>query len=152
MVLLVFDGAAGWQASDEALREVLLGGPSPVILVQNKADLPSGPASPATAIAVSARAGTGLATLWTAIRAALDIASPEELPLASARQAEALRGAAVAIERGLLALAGLGGLPVAPEVAAVELRRALSSLGQVTGESVDEDVLDALFARFCIGK
>jgi tRNA modification GTPase len=38
------------------------------------------------------------------------------------------------------------------EVIAGELRLALDELGQVAGTVVNNDVLDALFSRFCIGK
>jgi tRNA modification GTPase len=37
-------------------------------------------------------------------------------------------------------------------LAALDARIALDRLGRVTGESVDDAVLDAIFARFCIGK
>lgn len=38
------------------------------------------------------------------------------------------------------------------ELAAVELRAALDALAELTGEVVAEDVLAAIFSRFCIGK
>ncbi len=38
------------------------------------------------------------------------------------------------------------------ELAAVPVRQAISALGAVTGRSVDPDVLDTIFHRFCIGK
>jgi tRNA modification GTPase len=38
------------------------------------------------------------------------------------------------------------------EVLALEVREAVESLADVLGESVGEEMLDALFARFCIGK
>ena len=38
------------------------------------------------------------------------------------------------------------------ECVAVELQEALNSLGSLLGERVDEDVLDAIFSEFCIGK
>lgn len=37
-------------------------------------------------------------------------------------------------------------------LAAEELRQAANSLGRVTGKIDVEDVLDALFGQFCIGK
>lgn len=40
----------------------------------------------------------------------------------------------------------------APEIVALELRDALSTLGEIAGETTSEDVLDAIFAEFCIGK
>jgi tRNA modification GTPase len=41
---------------------------------------------------------------------------------------------------------------VGDELIAAELRLALDQLGQVAGEVYTDDILDALFSRFCIGK
>ena len=38
------------------------------------------------------------------------------------------------------------------ELIAAEIRLALDQLGQVAGEVCTDDILDALFSRFCIGK
>jgi tRNA modification GTPase len=38
------------------------------------------------------------------------------------------------------------------ECIAAELQTALLSLGQLLGESVDDDVLNSIFSEFCIGK
>ncbi|MBN1573539.1 MAG: tRNA uridine-5-carboxymethylaminomethyl(34) synthesis GTPase MnmE [Deltaproteobacteria bacterium] len=39
-----------------------------------------------------------------------------------------------------------------PELLAVDIRGALTSLKEITGEVGAEDVLDAIFSRFCVGK
>lgn len=44
----------------------------------------------------------------------------------------------------------LGGFPL--DLIAVDLYAALESLGEITGETVREQVLDRIFAQFCIGK
>ena len=40
----------------------------------------------------------------------------------------------------------------APELIAEELRRAGDAIGRITGRTGVEDMLDLLFAQFCIGK
>lgn len=42
--------------------------------------------------------------------------------------------------------------PLSLELVAFELREALSALGEITGETTSEDVLDIIFSSFCIGK
>ena len=41
---------------------------------------------------------------------------------------------------------------LAPEYVAVDLRAALRAVGEITGEENAEEILDSLFAQFCIGK
>lgn len=41
---------------------------------------------------------------------------------------------------------------VEPEIVSLELRRALEPLEEITGEHVDEGILDRIFERFCVGK
>jgi tRNA modification GTPase len=53
----------------------------------------------------------------------------------------AVKGAAEALDRGL-----------SDELICVDVRAALTALGKITGESVDGDLLDEIFSRFCLGK
>jgi tRNA modification GTPase len=114
------------------------------ILVANKIDL--GGAVPAGAIAVSALTGEGLATLRDrlaeAARSLTEGTGPP--PLTQARHRAALQEAA----------ARLAGAQTAdlPELRAEDVRLALRALGRITGNVGVEDILDTLFARFCIGK
>lgn len=76
------------------------------------------------------------------------LADGEVAPVVSQRQHELLRAVAQHLEQAEAALVGLAG----PAVAAEELTRALGRLGELSGQDVREEVLDRLFARFCIGK
>jgi tRNA modification GTPase len=41
---------------------------------------------------------------------------------------------------------------LAPELVAVDLRGALQAVGEIVGQTDTEQILDTLFATFCIGK
>ncbi|MGQ9549462.1 MAG: tRNA uridine-5-carboxymethylaminomethyl(34) synthesis GTPase MnmE [Roseiflexus sp.] len=56
-----------------------------------------------------------------------------------------------ALEHARDALAGFR-QGVSPDLLAVDLTAAMNAIGEVTGESVGEDLLHAIFSRFCIGK
>jgi tRNA modification GTPase len=41
---------------------------------------------------------------------------------------------------------------LSPEFAAFDVREALDCLGEITGKTLNEDVLDRIFSTFCLGK
>ena len=43
-------------------------------------------------------------------------------------------------------------VPGEPELVAARVREALSALGAITGETATEELLDRIFAAFCVGK
>jgi tRNA modification GTPase len=141
--VLVVDGTVGFLDGERALaREI-----SPLLIAWNKRDISGG--SDIECVEISARTGEGLDDLKQAIVKLLGAADEEAGALVvSLRQKEALDSAAQALSRAAEILRK--GEP--PELAAVEGRAALHDLGRVTGETVDVEVLDAIFARFCIGK
>lgn len=150
LALLVLDAGEGITAEDEKLLVELAG--RPALVAVNKCDLGPGkaPAGP-PAVRVSARTGEGLDALRTALRDAAR--GPGAVPLehaflTSLRQREALGRALKALERGL---AGVGEGRF-PELVAADARQALDAVGEVTGETTTDDLLDAVFSRFCIGK
>lgn len=115
------------------------------VLVQSKADLPRREAVPAGALAVSAVNGQGLAELLTGITAIARGLLPSDGALAlNRRQSQHLAEAAAALSN---ASASLDVVMVAED-----LRLARSAFDRLTGRAGVEDVLDALFSRFCLGK
>ncbi|HVE84845.1 MAG TPA: tRNA uridine-5-carboxymethylaminomethyl(34) synthesis GTPase MnmE [Myxococcales bacterium] len=120
-------------------------GPTPVLQVRGKADLPG---SANGELAVSGQTGEGVEALQQAVRQRLlgDGVAVGVLA-ASERQVEAIRRASEALQRAAAAVEAS-----TLEVVSGELGLALEALGQVTGESATQALLDEVFRRFCIGK
>lgn len=133
--------------------EVPAGLASRHLRVLNKADLGLAPGwQPGPAdLAVSCSDGSGLVELREAIRQLILRAGPlqEAHPVAvNARHRACFEKAAErAAEARRVLIDGL-----APEFVALELREALQALGEVVGAVDVEEVLDVIFASFCIGK
>ncbi len=72
----------------------------------------------------------------------------ESVMLTEQRHYEALLLCLGSLERASGSLAADASL----EFLALDLREALGSLGQISGETVTEDILDGIFSGFCIGK
>ncbi len=180
VLLLVFDGAEPLVAQDrqvsKELRAMGFGGTAssldseiitedvvrrgrPIVLVVNKADRPQQlevdevramwPASPL--VATSTLTGVGLDELEETV-AELVLAGKavqsESVLVTSARHQEALRRAGEHLRASLTPLEQ--GLPL--DFVSIDLRAAYNALGEITGETASEDLLDKIFSEFCIGK
>lgn len=149
LVLWVVDGAAPPDPADRAIAADL---PGRVVVALNKCDLGCA-VTPAAigaraewpVVAVSARTAAGVPALREAMVAALG-GGGVAAAAANPRHVEALERARAALSRAIAAGAGPG------ELVALELRLALGAIGEVTGRGVGEDLLDRIFARFCVGK
>ena len=120
------------------------------LVVLSKSDLVDAGRQPpvAGAIRVSVVTGEGIDALTglLADAARARIGSDEAPALTQARHRHHLEQGLGSLRAGLAQRAG------ASELAAEDLRRAADALGRVTGAVDVEDVLDAVFGRFCIGK
>ena len=116
-----------------------------LIKVHAKADLPRRASAPNGSIAVSAVSGEGLKPLLEEIAGLAEMLLPTEGVIAlNRRQAKHIGEAADA----------LGGAAEARDlvILAEQLRLARTAFDRLTGRAGVEDVLDALFSRFCLGK
>jgi len=153
-VLLVTDATQSEALDGEVMRDVL-DRPIPVVLAQNKVDLapsaglPDGRETFAESVRVSAKTGEGLAQLEEALARVLlggTSVSTEHAIVNRVHQRDSLRRALEAVVRLL------GNYGASPEFLSIDLRDALHALGEITGETTSEDVLDRIFSSFCIGK
>ena len=154
VVVLVVDGAEGFTPlEDRLLDEARRSGAAP-LLVWNKRDLAPevrGVPEGLPVVATIARAGDGgLSELRRALRALAGEleGDGDGQVVTSARQHALFVGAAASLQR---AIAGLAAEAPA-ELVSLDLRSAAEALASVMGDRVDAEVLDAVFARFCIGK
>ena len=156
LVLAVLDGSAPLEDED---RQVLAIAPeTSTVIVVNKCDrIPGG--APAWIgelrdrpwVGTSALNGAGLQELETRIRHwAVDDERPllEHAVLTNLRQQDSAQRALTSARSALDAIAqGLG-----DELIAVDLSRVLDALGDIVGETTADDLLNRIFAEFCIGK
>ena len=123
-----------------------------VVIAVNKSDLAPPHLerfSSCPAVSVSARTGMGLDALAQAV---IGISLPtldSNSPLVTrARHEDALRCAAQHIAYALQTLAA--GLPA--EFIAVDTHGAMAAVGELTGQTTREEIIQGIFSRFCIGK
>jgi tRNA modification GTPase len=132
------------------------------ILVWNKVDLSGARAEPwpglragcRSWVPTSARAGTGLGRLAGEVRAGLEDGCPSGGTRGATARAlfERHRAALEGVGSGLAAAADLLSRGEPLDIVAEELRSARGALEELSGRSTPEDVLDRIFARFCLGK
>ena len=157
LALLVLDATQRLTAEDMQIAELI--GAKPCIEVWNKLDEePQFQPPPSThdqqrpAILISVHTGQGLDRLVQAIAHTLLGGAPAAAGMAhlitNPRHRDALQRAQ---EQLTAALSGYEtGHPT--DLLAGDLTAALNALGEITGESVGDDLLDTIFSRFCIGK
>lgn len=158
LVLFVIDGSI--ELGDESKNELQRLGPRKPLCVLNKCDLGLAVSveqareflGTGAVTEVSALTGEGLEELrqlilHNSIQSETEEMSRERIAV-NARQAAALREADEALSR--LEVVVDEGAPA--EILSVELRAAADACGKVTGRSIVENLLDAIFTTFCIGK
>ena len=155
LVLAVFDGSRPLEAEDRQVLAAAQGAPRAMAII-NKSDLPQTleeaeiRAAIPLCIRVSARTGAGLEELERQAEALLAGEQPRDLGevLTNARQFDAVTRGEAALGRALEALErGL-----TPDAALTDAEEALAALGELDGRSLREDLVEAIFSRFCVGK
>lgn len=166
LVLMVIDASVGWIEKDTEIYNIV--SDRPLILVMNKIDLTSQPPllqenlqfSPfikgtedksIPIVQTAASQNQGIEDLESAIlqciqqdaiaAANLDVAINQRQKACLLRVVQSLDNVKIAITDQL---------PL--DFWTIDLRAAISAIGEITGEEVTESVLDQIFSRFCIGK
>lgn len=150
LVIVLNDLSLGATHSHALVEDLHVRFPSiEIVVVQNKVDQVRGWVISNPNLTISAKTGVGIdqlrAYIVNAVRSSTNAITDV---LVNARQAtllfsigDNLRSVLAGIDRG-----------AGSDEIAVDLRQSIRTLGEITGETWNPDVLDTVFSRFCIGK
>ncbi|MFA5516801.1 MAG: tRNA uridine-5-carboxymethylaminomethyl(34) synthesis GTPase MnmE [Desulfuromonadales bacterium] len=154
LILLVVDGSAPLDDDDLLAADVCRG--RKTLLVVNKADRPAlcsvDELSSLPQVSVSAQTGQGFDALQEMV---VELCLPsvsndfsESILISDRRHRESLVRSLDYLKQFMEAFHQ----EASPEILALELRGVLAALGEITGETAPDEILETIFSRFCIGK
>jgi tRNA modification GTPase len=156
LIIMVVDVTSGITGEEKKIIDEM--GDVGMVVVFNKIDLlPDGadsynpPKIDYPTAATSALLNIGIDGLKQEIREAVKYGGgslKDDVIINNLRHYEAIKRAGDYLDEVIKG--GENGVP--PDLIAVDMRGALSCLGEITGEVTADDVLDVIFSRFCIGK
>ena len=160
MVICMFESHRALGADDRTLLQIVREhqGERGFLLVLNKTDLGRHSETEAAlralklpVLSICATTGDGLKNLKQTLKSLMKIDAgleSEEIVVTSMRHFQSLTATRAALNHAISGIeAG-----VSDEMIAVDIRTALDHLGEITGETTSEDLLNHIFANFCIGK
>jgi tRNA modification GTPase len=155
LVLFMVDGSSAIDRLDLDLLQAIAG--KRFITVVNKTDLPPVldenelPAG-APIVRISSKNGSGIDQLRYAIFHSFVsdrvLTSRDHVAITSVRHRDILARALDGLESYRSQLTG----GASGELLAIDLRDSLAAIGEITGETTPDDILDIIFSSFCIGK
>lgn len=156
LVLWVVDASNPMDEEDEKIKALI--GEKPAIAVINKQDIATEEeidqlqkSLTIPSVIISAKENTGVDSLTKEIQEMFAVAplqGSDQIFLTNSRHVQALQEAKKALLQAKDAIAM--GMPL--ECTEVDLHKAYTALGEITGQTVQEDILDRVFSNFCIGK
>lgn len=163
LILAVIDSAAGLTAADEEILDQCRQAEGKTLVLCNKKDLITEAQMillretvqeaylDASVAFISTLTGDGCDQLGCAIQEIFtknQISVPDDAAIISSRHQEIILRAKDYLQDSLNAIAG--GLP--GDFIAVDLQGAWRKLGEITGKTAGQDIIDRVFSRFCLGK
>ena len=141
--MALFDISSELSEEDEEIFKILR---SDSIILLTKCDLPQ--KNFMNGIKISTKTGEGIDELLAEISKKVGKIDYEMNFVNDEREADILRRAIKNLENARETIKNNVGI----DFVAIDLRAALELFGEITGESVTEDVINEIFSKFCIGK
>ena len=157
LILFMIDASEPWSMEDSLLLETL---PNvPVIVVINKTDLPVRLDLDSlkknfrfdSIVSISAKEGTGLSQLEDAVETLVyggQAHLSSSMIVSNIRHETNLQAASDNLCSAINSIHSA--IPL--DCVSIDIRMAIDSLGQITGETVSDEVVREIFAKFCLGK
>lgn len=156
LILAVFDSSLPFDENDEEIFSFIRGRKSIVLL--NKSDLPACVTAgdvkkrcDAPCVVISAMKNEGIAELTEIIREMFfggNLRINEQTMITNVRHREAVEDALSSIDLVFSSIED----GMTEDFFTVDLMDAYASLGKITGEEIGDDLVDAIFSKFCMGK
>lgn len=151
VIIFLLDGSEGLREEDRNLIKEIKQKNKPIIIAINKIDIAPHINSYEGAVKISALKNIGLNELRNKIFDVIyngHCKTPEGIFITRERHRKLLSKAHESLGKAILAVNN----NLSPEFIAADMRFALENLGEITGETYSDDVLDRIFQEFCIGK
>lgn len=157
VVVLVIDGSKPLEPEEQELLQLITNRPSIIFL--NKADQTQyitkeeieALGTFTEIVTISAAQGEGMeemAKVITSLVQGGSVQASHEAMLSNVRHITLMEQAKVSLDQSILAIDS--GMPI--DLIVTDIRAAWELLGDITGESLRESMVDELFKRFCLGK
>lgn len=153
LVLFVADSVTGIEDEDKEIFSSLDN--KNVIIILNKSDIAKcdveGLSGNHPLLTLSAKTGEGLDKLSDAIENMFklgQITAGDNNAITNLRHKEALISSLASVSSAISALCDF----VPYDIVSIDLTDAASYLGEITGKTISEEIVDKIFARFCLGK
>ncbi|QNO15005.1 tRNA uridine-5-carboxymethylaminomethyl(34) synthesis GTPase MnmE [Alkalicella caledoniensis] len=158
LVLFVLDGSKEWEEYDQKILELIKG--KKVIILINKLDLPqmmdiniiANKTGVENIINVSIEKNINLEELKNEIFSMYEISDIEDQTMntmiTNLRHEKAIKDA---VKNLMEAIENIeAGMPL--DIVAIDIKDAWENLGKVSGSSLNKNIVDEIFSRFCLGK
>ena len=154
LIFVLFDVSRETDAEDEKIADFVKG--KNIIVLLTKSDLPiigdinllKNRFNSEEIVAISVKNGTGIDELRNSIMKKLDNITNELNFVKSARELEILKRIENHLKEAKNTLKSNLGI----DLVSIDSCSALEALNELTGESINEDIINEIFTKFCVGK